>query len=235
MLLYIIRHGDPDYPTDTLTLRGMFQAEAVGRRIAASKIDRIFSSPMGRARLTASPACRMLGLPCEIEEWAHEIGDEKQTTFPDGKRKKTIAAVQNTYFRADGAQDLAFADSLLCPGFSTTNLRPALDYIAAGGRDFLARLGYREEDGIYRILRPNEERVALFCHAAFTRAWLSHLLHIPPHLFWSGFNTTHTGVTVVEFHNHPNGITAPRVLCLSDMSHLYAEGLDMRYDNYAVL
>ena len=62
MLLYIIRHGDPDYSTDTLTERGWQQAEAVGKRIAAAKIDRIFTSPMGRARQTAEPACRLLGL-----------------------------------------------------------------------------------------------------------------------------------------------------------------------------
>ena len=59
MLLYIIRHGEPDYTTDTLTERGRLQAEAVGKRMAASKIDRIFSSPMGRAIQTAEPACRL--------------------------------------------------------------------------------------------------------------------------------------------------------------------------------
>lgn len=53
MLLYIIRHGEPDYTTDTLTERGWTQAEAVGKRIYDAKIDRIFSSPMGRAKQTA--------------------------------------------------------------------------------------------------------------------------------------------------------------------------------------
>ena len=33
MLLYIVRHGDPDYSTDSLTQRGKLQAEAVGKRI----------------------------------------------------------------------------------------------------------------------------------------------------------------------------------------------------------
>ena len=50
MLLYIIRHGDPHYPTDSLTPRGVEQAEAVGKRLAASGIDKVFSSPMGRAK-----------------------------------------------------------------------------------------------------------------------------------------------------------------------------------------
>ena len=85
MLLYIVRHGDPDYVTDTLTERGKIQAEAVANRMRDSKIDRVYSSPMGRARQTAEPTCRMLGLPCEIEEWAHEIGNEcLHTPFPDG-------------------------------------------------------------------------------------------------------------------------------------------------------
>ena len=74
MLLYIIRHGDPDYATDTLTERGKLQAEAVGKRMLAAKIDRIFTSPMGRARETAAPACRMLGLTAQVEDWAAEIG-----------------------------------------------------------------------------------------------------------------------------------------------------------------
>ena len=63
------------------------------------------------------------------------------------------------------------------------------------------------------------------------RVWLSNLLHIPIHLMWAGFQMTHTGVTVIEFRNNENGITAPYCRCFSDMSHLYAEGLDMRHDN----
>ena len=39
MLLYIIRHGDPDYTTDSLTQRGILQAEAVSKRLFDSKID----------------------------------------------------------------------------------------------------------------------------------------------------------------------------------------------------
>ena len=41
----------------------------------------------------------------------------------------------------------------------------------------------------------------------------------------------HTGVTVLHFKNHADGYTAPKLLCFSDMSHLYSEGLDMKHDN----
>lgn len=230
MLLYIVRHGDPIYVTDTLTERGKLQAEAVGKRIAASKIDRIFSSPMGRAKETAAPACRLLGLEMNIEDWTHEIQDERLTPFPDGKRK-SVSVIQNTYYRENGNINLNYEDSLKCQGFNESGMDKALKYIEENGKNFLERLGYKEENGIYRILYPNEEKVALFCHRAFGEAWLSILLHIPVHMMWSSFSYTHTGVTVLEFKNNPNGVTAPRCLCYSDIGHLYSEGLDMVYDN----
>jgi len=230
MLLYIVRHGDPDYTTDFLTPRGKLQAEAVGKRIFDSHIDRIFSSPMGRAKETAEPACRLLGLEKNIEEWTHEIGSERLTPFPDGK-PKSITLVQNTYYRENGNIDLPYDRAYECSGINETQMESAVKYIEEHGKEFLERLGYREENGVYRILKKNEEKVALFCHSAFARAWLSVLLHIPLHIMWASFNYTHTGVTVIEFANNENGFSAPRCLCYSDMSHLYADGLDLRHDN----
>ena len=230
MILYIVRHGDPDYVTDTLTPRGILQAEAVGKRMKDAGIDRIFSSPMGRARQTAEPACRLLGLDYQIEDWSHEIEDERLTPFPDGVIKST-SYLQNSYYRENGNMDLPYDRAFECQGLRESRMKEAVEYIHQGGKDFLERLGYREENGVYRILRKNEEKVALFCHAAFTRAWLSVLLHIPMNLMISGFTVTHTGVTILEFQNYENGFTAPKCLCFSDMSHLYADKLDMIHDN----
>lgn len=229
MLLYIIRHGHPDYTTDTLTPTGVLQAEAVGKRLFASKIDRIFTSPMGRARQTAEPACRLLGLNYTVEPWAHEIGKEMIVYFPDGK-SKTMGMVQNTYFRENGNIHLDYDHALEAPGFNESDMGTALDYIEENGREFLERLGYKEENGVYRILRANEEKVALFCHAGFARAFISRLLHIPAQIMWAGFNYGFTGVTVLEFKNNKNGVTAPQCLCYSDLSHLYAHGPEMLYN-----
>ncbi len=228
MLLYIIRHGDPDYKTDTLLERGRLQAEAVGKRMADAGINRIFSSPMGRARQTAEPACRLLGLECEIEEWTREISGAVISHYPDGK-PKSISAMPNTDFLTDGCWELDYRDSTKCPPIADSGMAEALLYLEENGNRFLEKLGYKAEDGVFRILQPNEDKVALFCHAAFTRAWLSVLLRIPVHRMWANFSYTHTGVTVLEFKNNPSGITAPQILCYSDMSHLYAYGPDMSY------
>ena len=229
MLLYIVRHGHPDYTTDSLTDRGWLQAEAVGKRLAATGIDQVYASPMGRARQTAEPTCRLLDLPCHIEPWAHEVQDERWTEEPYGK-PVSVTMVQNTYYRENGGIDLPYDRAYEAVGFRRSGMKDAVAYIEEGGRDFLERLGYKEENGVYRILRANEDRVALFCHSIMARAWISTLLHIPIHMMWAGFHYTHTGVTVLEFRNNEDGFTAPKCLCYSDMSHLYAHGPDMHYD-----
>ena len=229
MLLYIVRHGHPDYATDSLTERGWLQAEAVGKRLAATGIDQVYASPMGRARQTAEPTCRLLDLPCQIEPWAHEVQEERWTEEPYGK-PVSVTMVQNTYYRENGGIDLPYDRAYEAVGFRASGMKDAVAYIEEGGRDFLERLGYKEENGVYRILRVNEDRVALFCHSIMARAWISTLLHIPIHMMWAGFHYTHTGVTVLEFRNNADGFTAPKCLCYSDMSHLYAHGPDMHYD-----
>ena len=231
MLLYIIRHGDPDYTTDSLTEKGVLQAEAVGKRLFHSGIHRIFSSPMGRAKQTAEPACRLLGKECVIEPWAHEIGKKMYVDFPDG-RYKPLGMVQNTYFFENGNVDIPREKYMEVPGFNESRINEPFKRIWDGGKDFLERLGYKEENGVYRIIQPTDEKVALFCHAAFAKGWLTQLLHIPPHIMYGGFSYTHTGVTILEFRNNKNGLTFPQCLCYSDTSHLYAEGLELMYNNH---
>ncbi len=228
MLLYIIRHGDPDYATDSLTDRGILQAEAVGKRLAASHIDRVFTSPMGRAKQTAEPTCRLLGLTPKVENWTEEITEYIRIPFPDGSLK-TVSALQNTTFLQNGNINIPYEKSTSCPGFDQTRIDDALELLKTEGEKFLEKLGYKYENGIYKIIKPSEERVALFCHAAFTRAWLSVLLHIPVHIMWASFSYNHTGVTVLEFKNNENGITAPQCLTYSDISHLYSHGPDTDY------
>lgn len=229
MLLYIVRHGDPDYPTDSLVPRGVLQAEAVAKRLYEVGIDRVFSSPMGRARQTAEPLCKLLGKDYTVEEWTHEIS--VRTDYPDGEMR-AIALVPNIYFRQNDGWDLRPSEGADCPVFEGTAMKEMAARIEQEGNAFLERLGYRYEDGNYRILQPNEEKVALFCHGNFARVWLSSLLKIPLHIMLASFSYTHTGVTVLNFKNEKNGLTAPRCLLYSDISHLYAHGPDTEYSGH---
>jgi len=231
MYLYLIRHGDPNYELDCLTPRGKLQAQALAKRLQTAGITQVYSSPMGRAMETAQATCDLLSLPMTIEPWSHEIRRRHMLseTFPNGEPMVLFKA-QNTRYLKDGAYDLPFSQSMDAPGFREADIAPALQEIREGGRDFLARLGYREENGIYRIENPSQERVALFCHGCFLFTWISELLHIPLHISWACTGHCHTGVTVLRFANNPDGYTAPRCLCMSDMSHLYAHGPDTNYN-----
>lgn len=231
MYLYLIRHGDPNYKLDCLTPRGKLQAAAVAKRLQAAGITQVYSSPMGRAKETAQYACDLLGLPMQIEPWSHEIKIEHMTSqaFPKGD-PALLYQVQNTRYLENGGYDIPFSQAAAAPGFRESEIEAARNEIIAGGRDFLTRLGYREEKGVYRIENPSEERVALFCHGCFLFTWLSELLHIPLHVVWASLSFTHTGVTVLRFSNNPDGVTSPRCLSLSDVSHLYAHGPDMNYN-----
>ena len=230
MLLYIIRHGDPIYNPDTLTHKGRLQANALAKRLAVHGLDKIYSSPMGRAKETAQPTCDLLGLQMNIEEWTREVDDRFTLTMPDGSNEFAIN-VENTKLRSEENLNLG-ADWHKSEIFSSINAREEYEKICKSSDEFLARHGYKRENGVYKITAANNDRIAVFCHGGFISFWLSHLLNIPPHVFIAGIGINHTGVTVIDFENRENGYTAPYCLALSDISHIFKENLPFRFTNY---
>lgn len=233
MLLYIVRHGDPDYKNDCLTALGKRQAEAVGRRLALHGLDRVFSSPMGRARETAAPVCEMLKLDCPIEEWVSEDRAYREMSVDNGR------GGSNWIFRVKPPHEYKDEENLRLgiDGWTKSPLMNGRDMEAAylricdGSDDLLRRLGYaREGTAQYRCERHNSERVAVFCHEGAGMTWISHLLGIPPHIMWASFEITHASVSLFEFGEEP-GLTVPRCLCMGDCSHILAERLPYRHAN----
>ena len=98
---------------------------------------------------------------------------------------------------------------------------------------FLFSLGYQhiKESGTYQIVKPNEERIALFAHHHFGVGFFSALLDIPYPICLTQFEMCHTGVTVIEFPEGNDGLTTPQILTLSNDSHLYRDGLPTKYNN----
>ena len=229
MLLYIIRHGDPIYAPDSLTPKGHLQAAALAKRLAVHGLDKIFASPLVRAQQTAKPTCELLGLDCQIEEWTSENAAWQDLSVTNEQGRRTWAFhVQNTVMMQDNPIREDWYDS---PCFRGTNAREGYARIVRESDRFLEKLGFRREGRVYRMVNPSEERVAVFCPQGFGTTWLSHLLQVPPMLFWSGFDITHSSITILEFRNYPNGVTAPQCLCLSDTSHIYKEGLPLQHNN----
>ena len=237
MLLYIIRHGDPIYEPDSLTKKGHLQAQALSKRLAVNGLDEIYVSPLLRAKQTAEPTCKLLGIDYKVEEWANEgllhwemnYKNEKGETHWIFHQQSTNLKNDDTIYLTDNWHT---AD---CFNVDGKDYKSAYDKICKSSDDFLERLGYKRKGSIYEIVKPNEKRVALFCHQGVGLTFLSHLLSIPPHIFWTSFDITHSSVTILKFNNYENGLTSPVCLTLSDISHIYKEDLPFEYNNYLKL
>lgn len=230
MLFYIIRHGYPDYFQDCLTERGLLQAQAVGKRLANVGITHIYTSPQGRARQTAQPLCDFTHKTATVLPWAHEMGQEMLGPFPDGE-KRSITFLPNGEYLKNSDGPSSEENAFRANGFKdTVALETKCHWIWNSTDELLTSHGYRREGPVYRIEKPNEDRVALFCHGDLGRVVLSHLLSIPINVTWSGFAMSHTGVTILELRNWPCGETAPRCLCFDDLSHLYEDFRGLNFD-----
>ena len=238
MLLYIVRHGIPDYATDSLTPDGQKQAEALVPRLAPLALDEIYSSPLGRARQTAEPTCRALGMEAQIEPWMSEnviwkaFHGKRPDGSPDGwafwKRKEFLGSNERYENRDSFSFDLYADDKIAKEGAAA---------LEAASHEFLARQGYEftGEGNGYRITRENNKRIAAFCHQGFGLHWLASLLQIPYHIFTASFDISHTGISVVNFADSGNGIAYPVCLCLSDLSHLFGAELPLKYHDHFII
>ena len=231
MYLYIVRHGDPDYATDSLTELGKKQAEAVGRRLYKSGVTEIYSSPNGRAVATAKPLCDSIGKEPIIkmafsEDFAYGhfyYLDSKGMHWSFEKRAEILG--NDTVFRSpDAFSHGIYADEQLAQeGYA--ELCDECDGL-------LTELGYKRT-GVgngYEAISPNDKKVAVFCHEGAGLHLLSRILGFSPLTLPATFDFGHTGVTIIQFSGE--GVVFPRCLCLSDLSHIYAEGLPMTYNNY---
>ncbi len=232
MLLYIIRHGDPIYNPDTLTDKGRAQAKALAKRLAVHGLDRIYCSPNGRARETAQPTCEALGLEAQIEPWTSEDLTWRDFSADNGRggRGWTFHC-QNTELKTEDMMSRAMSDWYNGAPFSKIDAKKGYERIIRESDAFTEKLGYRREGSVYRIIRPNDERVAVFCHQGFGTTWLSYLLAVPPAIFWSSFDISHSSITILRFQNNKNGLTAPMCITLGDTSHIYESGLPLQYNN----
>ena len=233
MLLYFVRHGDPCYDPESLTPLGLRQAEAIGRRIARYGVDRIFSSPMKRAQQTAQPAAEMLTKEIELLDFASEQHAWDGLTYRlegEGDRRKWCSMDEKTQqlFASEEVRALGMK-WYEHPAFDGTTFGAYMQKMGSQCDEWMASLGYEHtaQPGIYKAIRENKDRVALFAHAGFGGAFFSHLLGIPYPQYSQTFDLAHSSLTLVEFEER-HGVCVPRVMTLSNDAHLYHENLPVR-------
>lgn len=226
MRLYLIRHADPDYPNKTITERGHAEARALATRLVGEKLDRIYSSPLGRAVDTMRYTADLLALPREpvIEDWTQEM--VIPAVHMDAWGKAAVWDLPGEVIRGR-ERPPSYDDWHTLPYVGETPIAALFEELKAASDAFLARHGYEREGGRYRCVQPNRERIAVFCHGGFGLAWLAHLLEIPLALMWSGFWLAPSSVTTILLEQRSEQWAVPRCVGMGDVSHLYAAGLSI--------
>lgn len=219
MKLLFIRHGDPDYEKDSLTEKGWHEAELLSQRMAETKVDAFFVSPLGRAKDTASLTLKKLEREAEEKPWLREF----HAPIPDFHTGEPRIAwdqlpadwtIEPKYY--DKAQ---WAETLpMLQGHVITEAKRVWD----GLDEILAQNGYIRENNCYHAVAPNEKTLAFFCHFGVTCVMLSHLLGISPMILWHGFCAAPTSVTSLITEERREGTAIFRMNAFGDTAHLYA-------------
>ena len=234
MIFYYIRHGQPIYSPNCLTEYGKEQAEALVKRLALYGLDEIYSSPSTRALQTAQPTCDFLKKEPILLDWTDEgLAWAELTVERNGKRA--------WYFQHQEFVEKFSSKEMFALGekftehscFENTKFKSGIERIDREMDAFFLKLGFKHnrEKGGYEVLQPNKKRVALFAHQGFGLAFLSSLLDIPYPTFCTKFDIGFTGVSVIYFDDTKE-MAYPKVLQLSNDSHLYKEEILRSYQDW---
>ena len=171
MLLYIVRHGDPDYKNDCLTELGHKQAKAVAERLKNSGIEQIFSSSKGRALQTAAHTADLLGLHVNSCDFIREIswGSLDENPILANGHPWKIAPIH-----VSEGKSLLDRNWRASAPYCRSQLIGCVETVTQGLDIWLEELGYKREGEYYRVIgKDTEKTIAMFSHGGASSAALS--------------------------------------------------------------
>lgn len=219
MKLLIIRHADPDYSIDSLTPTGWKEAELLSNRLTKLDIKAFYTSPLGRAKDTASCTLKRLDREATECDWLEEFSPLVQR--PDTDRRKcawdwlpTDWTVVPEFFDKDHWYDNEIMEE--------AHVKERYKYVTEQFDKLLASHGYERKDNYYHAVHANNDTIVLFCHFGLECVLLSHLLNVSPMILWHGMCAAPSSVTTVITEERREGAAYFRMNAFADTSHLYA-------------
>ena len=218
MRILFIRHGKPDYKTDSLLEIGKVQADAVAARVKGEGISEIYSSTMGRAVQTAEPTSKLLGLDVTSFDFMREINwgntNGEELLF-DGHPWFTIPNM------IKNGESVLYEDWYNREPFKRNDkLLKSVKRVTDGADAWLKTLGFEREGEYYRVKEENNKTIAMFSHGGSSTVFLSHIMNIPFPRMCSVFRPYFTSVTVVEFSGKVGELCSPKFRLMSDERHV---------------
>lgn len=236
MIIYYIRHGEPNYELDCLTELGKKQAESLSNRLAKLHIDEIYVSPIHRAQETAEPTVKKFGIaPVTLEflsegmAWKHYARE-----FQKGKPcwlflEKDLIGYLNSPEVISLGNKWYDAPRLKQYGFEQSD-----SYFKTEVHSFMEKQGYKwdEESNTYIEVSPNDKRILMFAHEGNSKAFLSALLNLPYPFVSTHFEFGHTCIhrIIIKPISENDKHCIPRFYGMSVSEHLYNDEVLMYFD-----
>ena len=219
MRLIFVRHGEPNYVKDCLTDLGLLQAKAAAERLREEQIEKIYSSPYGRAKQTADETSAVLGLDIHILDFMHELdwGSIDGTKTYAGGHPWNIAdqLVREGW-------DLTSPDWRNHPYFRNNLVVENVNLVEAKIDGWLASLGYQRENLYYRCTRTDREQhtAVLFSHGGSSAAAIGHILNLPFPYLCAMMHLDFTGITILRLDRNPGSLSIPCLELVNDSRHI---------------
>lgn len=200
MILYLIRHGETPYNRDGLALGradvpltsfGEQQVAALGIRLAAERITRIFSSPLGRAMATARAVAGERPIVIEPRDELLEMDVGETEGLPFGEMRKRYPDFLRAW-AGDGGEEMVMP-----------------------GGESLRHVELRLMPFIDEVLALDEEGVAIVSHNFVTKVAICRLFG----LGLGAFRSFGTDVASVSSFDVRHGRVVARTL--NDTCHLH--------------
>jgi len=236
MIIYYIRHGDPNYELDCLTELGKKQAEALSKRLVKLHFDEIYVSPLGRAKETAKPTLEKLGMEATVLDF---VGEDKSWKYfarkHDGEHMSWPYQCPEMFKYLNSPKIIAlgndwYKDEKLLP----FNYEEGILYFKERVHKFMSNQGYEwdEDSNAYKCVKQNDKRIAIFAHEGNSRAFISALLNIPYPFPGLHYEFGHTCMIKIEMRpvGGDQNYCVPIIYSSAGNEHLYAEDVDMYFD-----
>lgn len=220
MRIMIIRHAEPDYANHTLTEKGFREAEILGKYLQNEKIDKIYVSPLPRAKYTADAILKYNKVPIETCEWLKEMSVPVEVPYSDLSYSWDLLT---SYI--DENKDLLDNEKWKAvKGFDNDVLQGRVKELNANLDKISREFGYEKNGCYFKALKPNHKTVAFVCHFGIECYILSYLIGVSPVLLGDFTCSVPTGITTLYTEERERGKAIFRMLKFGEANHLKEAG-----------
>lgn len=221
MRILLLRHGEPNYDSDSLTPKGQREAELLSLRLSNYRILDFYTSPLGRAMETAEITTHALGRKAEVLPWLAEF----RGRYPDPETGRESLPWDFPPKFWTAFPELRDAHTWAeAPLFSGGTVEQIWEETIQGVDTLMARYGYRKEGPVWCCDQNRRQTIALFCHFGISMAVLAHLLDESPVPLWQHTLCLTSALTEVVTEERAPGMVAFRIVKLGDTAHLEMAG-----------